>query len=328
MNIELDVFKTAYETRDIHLFMNLLFPENWSPIIARIMESGVTFSETDCHWQPKWSKISPTKKKGNSELEKYVKSCIYRAHDCIHQLWGVPIPKDINNNEEFYSYKRAQICGEVAVLTIIEFILCKHFYDKFPATREILYKRNAIPLLYTVFKNKSTLDIALRLDGILHKKINPKWVRDNSHATAFVEDYVPMLEFDRKTIDHNWNLMKKNGWLPPSDSPNVRYSDEYDGLELTAWMINDFYHLLGTSSEIDTGLCSFNRERREKIILPDGWNGYVEEIRSCGTCHYSTNGKHGCNRLMDHVLPKIDISKGVECAYNKYTHYLKFKENE
>jgi hypothetical protein len=47
-------------------------------------------------------------------------------------------------------------------------------------------------------------------------------------------------------------------------------------------------------------------------------------IRSCGTCHYSSNGKHGCNRLMDYAKPKIDLSKGVECAHNDYVHYLKF----
>jgi hypothetical protein len=269
-------FKEAYETRDIKTFLTLVFPENWAPIIARIVESGATFSESDCYWQPKWSKIQPTEKRGKTDMERYVKSCIYRAHDCIHQLWGVPLPIDFSE-DEFYSYKRAQICGEVAVLTLIEFVLCKHFYDSNPDVRELLDNRNALPLLKTTFKDKSTLDIALRLDGVLHKKIRPRWVREDEVAIRFVEDYVPMLELDRNTVDHNWNLMKETNWKAPAQSPNVRYNNNHDGLELTAWMINDFYHLLGTSDIIDMGLCEFNRLRREKIILPNGWNEFNAE---------------------------------------------------
>lgn len=49
-----------------------------------------------------------------------------------------------------------------------------------------------------------------------------------------------------------------------------------------------------------------------------------EAIAWCGDCHYSSNGNHGCNRLMNDVSPKIDVSKGVECAHNNYVHYLKF----
>jgi hypothetical protein len=45
---------------------------------------------------------------------------------------------------------------------------------------------------------------------------------------------------------------------------------------------------------------------------------------TCSDCHYSSNGVHGCNRLMDYVTPKIDLSKGAECAHNRYVHYLKF----
>jgi predicted protein tyrosine phosphatase len=48
-------------------------------------------------------------------------------------------------------------------------------------------------------------------------------------------------------------------------------------------------------------------------------------IDSCTTCHYSGNGQHSCNRLMDYVRPKIDVSKGVECAHNGYVHYLNHK---
>jgi len=48
---------------------------------------------------------------------------------------------------------------------------------------------------------------------------------------------------------------------------------------------------------------------------------------SCVSCHYSGNGAHGCNRLMNGVTPKIDKSKGVECAHNGYVHYLPFSHD-
>ena len=63
-----DTFKKAFETRDIFEFMNLVFPPEWKPIIARIMESGVTMSETNCSWAPRWSKVPPTIRNGKTEL--------------------------------------------------------------------------------------------------------------------------------------------------------------------------------------------------------------------------------------------------------------------
>jgi hypothetical protein len=38
------------------------------------------------------------------------------------------------------------------------------------------------------------------------------------------------------------------------------------------WMIDDFYHLLGTDEKVDTGLAEFNKMRRRKIKLPAIWN--------------------------------------------------------
>lgn len=41
-------------------------------------------------------------------------------------------------------------------------------------------------------------------------------------------------------------------------------------------MIEDFYHLMNTDSEIDEDLTQFNRSRRENIVLPSGWNSVKE----------------------------------------------------
>jgi len=84
-------------------------------------------------------------------------------------------------------------------------------------------------------------------------------------------DVRPMLEHDRRCIDHNWELMKTSGWRPV-EAPNVRYSPALSGLELTTWMVRDFHHLLDTDPDVDEPLASFNRERRASIVLPEGWN--------------------------------------------------------
>ena len=271
------IFVEAFHCRDVGKFLNLLFPTAWAGITARIVETGVTFSDSMCHWAPRWSPVPPTVRKGNTEEEMAIKSCIFRVHDCIHQLWGLPLPSEKMNEEDFYLYKRAQMCGEVAVLTLTEFAFCKHLYDNYPSTKELIAKRNAIPLILNggPMEGKSILQIALRLDDILHKKSRPKWLRENSFATAFADDYVPMLEADRLNIDHNWKIMKANNWRPVG-APNSRYDTKLDGLELTSWMINDFYHLSNTDSVVDEALKEFNIMRRASIKIPDGWNGYIK----------------------------------------------------
>lgn len=162
------------------------------------------------------------------------------------------------------------MCGEVAVLTLTEFVFCEYLYENFENLRSLLWSRNAIPMLKGPLQGKSTLQIALRMDDILHKKRRPKWVRDSDVATAFTNDYVPMLQGDREDIDHNWRVMKAANWLPQT-APNARYGRDLDGLELTSWMIADFYHLMETDAIVDSGLRDFNRARRNQIVLPKGW---------------------------------------------------------
>ncbi len=222
-------------------------------------------------WAPRMSRISPTVKLGKTGLETQAKSCLFRAHDCIHQLWGLPLPSEDFPDSEFRTYKKAQMCGEVAVLTLTEFVLAEHFLQEYPKLQSLMDSRNALPLLKGPLAGRSVAQIAARLDGVLHKKIRPHWVRENEHATRFCDDYVPMLEWDRSNIDHNWRIMKHTGWRP-IDAPNARYSAELDGLELTAWMINDFWHQMDTGAEVDEGLAEYNRSRRSRIIIPDGWN--------------------------------------------------------
>lgn len=269
-----DTFRKAFETRDAGTFMTLLFPEEWAPIRARILESGVTMSNDMCAWAPRWSPVPPTIRTGDSDLATWVKSCIYRGHDLLHQLWGLPVPSAAFTEDEFYVYKRAQMCGEVAVLTLAEFVFAKHLMQRFGAHLGVsltLHKRNALDMLDGPLRGKTTLQLAARLDTLLHKQLLPKWARDCKYSKAFAEDYVPMLEGDRTAIDHNWGLMKKAGWRPVG-APNVRYNPDLDGLELTLWLIEDFYHLLGTDPEVDEPLAEFNRKRREGLVLPATWN--------------------------------------------------------
>ncbi len=267
------VFRQAFYTKNVVKFLNLLFPSNWNGLIARIVETGVEFDDALCHWAPRWSKVPLTVRAGRTEEETAIKSCIFRVHDCLHQLWGLPLPSERLDDSDFYLYKRAQMCGEVAVLVLTEFNFCQHLYNTYPDTRGLIWKRNAIPMWCGPLNGKTTLQVALRLDDILHKKSRPKWLRDHLESAAFADDYVPMLELDRKNIDNNWSIIKRTGWRPVG-APNSRYNQNLDGLELTTWMINDFFHQCDTDSVIDEELMTFNRKRRATIVIPDGWNGY------------------------------------------------------
>lgn len=263
-------FMEAFETRSITTFMRIVFPPEWASIAARIIESGATMSEDVVPWAPRWTPVSPTKRYGDSDHETRVKSCIYRAHDCLHNLWGLPVPTDFSD-ESRRLYKRAQMCGEVSVLGLTEFALCESMLRRWPDLAPILIKRNALPLLHGPLARLSLAQLVGRLDRLLHAKLRPRWVRENHEATAFVDDYVPMLEEDRRLVDHNWELMKRTKWLP-GPLPNARYSDHMDGSELTAWMIEDFEHLLSTDAVVDEPLAEFNRDRRSHVRLPEGWN--------------------------------------------------------
>ena len=272
-----EFLRAAFETRDIATFMQLIFPPEWGSIAARIVESGATMSKEMVAWAPRWSPVPPTVRRGSNDPATWLKSCIYRAHDCIHQLWGLPVPfevMDYRKSDQFYTYKRAQMCGEVAVLTLTEFVLARHLQTLVVDDENlpfVLLNRNALPMMDGPLRGKAPVQIAARLDGLLHKMQRPKWVRECRFSTAFVDDYVPMLESDRKAIDHNWDLMRETGWRP-TGAPNVRYNSDLDGLELTTWLIEDFFHLMGTDPVVDEPLARFNRERRSHLVLPKGWN--------------------------------------------------------
>lgn len=266
--------KKAATTTDLKEFIFETFPEEWKPIAARIIESGAEYRETD-KFAPRWSPIPFTireSKRGIPE-ETYLKTIIFRVHDCIHQLWGLPIPKDFSEDSR-NMFKRMWMCAEIATLTITEFIYCQWLYDTQFRLKEMLEFRNT--LLFkntTALKYKTPTQLAARLDQLLHKQIQPKWVRENKHAMEFVQDYVPMLEQDRRNIDHNWNLLcAQNDKSYLKKLPNQRYNENLDGLELTQWMIADFYHLLNTDAEIDEELAEFNKLRRRNVNLPETWN--------------------------------------------------------
>jgi hypothetical protein len=263
-------FKRAFETRDVSEFMELIFPPEWGSIAARIVETGVTMSDVMLPWAARWSPVPPTVRHGETTYETYVKSCVYRAHDCIHQLWGLPRPDDDLNDASLSVFKRANMCGEVCVLTLTEFALCRSLYERFEDLHPYLLKRNALQMAFGPLAGKSTQQIAARLDGLLHKRVRPDWVRGHAASMAFCDDYQPMLQRDREMVDANWRLMRSTGWRPPVDMPDARYDATLDGLELTLWMVDDFYHLMSTGKGVDRALVQFNAHRRCHE-LPRGW---------------------------------------------------------
>lgn len=260
-------YTDAAQEQDLERFLTLALPPSWGGVRARIVESGAFFGPPGIPRAPRWSAIPCTVKKAETDDHAALKSIIYRVHDCLHQLWGLPHPVSFSE-EEHYFYKRVQMCGEVAVLCLTEFVFAE--WNQHPDLRSFLDARNALLIRRGPLAGRTTEQIAARLDGILHRNFDPKWAREDATCQAFIADYRPMLENDRWMADQNWALMKATGWTP-HEAPQSLAPDDLDGLELTLWMIQDFERSVLTTTRVDTALRDFNRARRVKVHLPTGW---------------------------------------------------------
>ena len=261
----------AFHSENLYDFMDSLFPYNWGGVKARIIETGVKLSKVPQPWLIGVSDINLTVKSGNTYIQTLVRSCLFTAHDCFHNLWGLPFIDNFSKNS-LNIFKKAQMSGEVAVLCVTEFILAKQLQKKHPELTYIIGQRNAVPMISNgeVLYQLSPRDLAGRLDEILHAKMNQLWVRESKTASAFFDDYVPMLQRDRDNIDENWDIMKRENFIP-NGLPNVRYSKNMSGSQLTQWMIDDFMHLRSSDEHIDYDLAEFNHKRRAAMKVPSDW---------------------------------------------------------
>ena len=261
----------AASAEDIYSFMDELFPSDWGGVKSRITETGVKLTKTPEPWLIGFSDISFTQKSGSTYLESLLKSCLFTAHDCFHNLWGLPYIDDFSD-ESFDLFKKAQMSGEVAVLCVTEFFLAKELVKSMPELKYIVEKRCAIQMisnggdLYQI----TPRDLAGRLDEVIHTGMDQFWVRKSKIASDFFGYYIPMLQKDRENIDANWEIMKKNNFIPNA-FPNVRYNVNLTGAELTKWMVEDFLYMKTTDMHIDYELAEFNHKRRRAMKVPSGW---------------------------------------------------------
>lgn len=268
------IISKAANSKNIVEFLNLIFPPEWDSIKARIIESGVVIHENDnCKWMPRLSPLPFTVKTwGATEFQNNVSSIMYRIHDCIHQLWGMPLPTK-NITVSLSDYKKAQMCGEVVVLMLTEIYFGKYLWENGDdEMKEFLKLRDAVPMYYSCLKDKTMEEILLRFDGIFHHGHRPSWIYNNKNALEFVNYYDKMLQTDRENIDFNYNSIIDSMWeLPEYAMSPVTYSNDLDGTELTLWMLRDFQQLKNSSPYVDTDLMEFNRKRRKDITLPTDW---------------------------------------------------------
>lgn len=270
--MSLDVIAVAAE-QDLAVFLRLAFPPAWKPIAARILESGAAYGDANIQFAPRWTPVPRTMRYGRTPEETALKTIIFRVHDCLHQLWGLPVPRSYMDEKERSYFKRMWMCAEVAVLTLTEFFYCKWLYDTQPHLRDMLERRNTLLFKRTSsLRDETMLGTALVLDSILHPTnyVYPG-VEENEYGRKFVADYGPMLAQDRVNIDHNWKLLRDSNF-DASTLPAQTYSRASNGLEMTSWMIRDFEHLLETNEDVDVELCRFNAARRAKVTLPATWN--------------------------------------------------------
>ena len=125
----------AFETDDIEEFLSLALPPAWKGVASRILESGVTMSAAEGPWCPGWTPVPLTVRGEGEDLETRVtRSVMYRVHDCLHNLW--PQPHPLRTEEGRVAYKRIQMAGEVAVLTLTEFGYGEWVFETYLELRE------------------------------------------------------------------------------------------------------------------------------------------------------------------------------------------------
>jgi hypothetical protein len=269
--MDLDTLRAAFETDDVEIFLACAFPPHWSGIEARILESGVTMSKENNGWAPQWSPVSLTVR-GTPEDEPnmIIRSVIYRVHDMLHNLWGMPHPYSLHE-KHFSFYKKVQMAGEIAVLTLTEFEYCNWLREQLnPEHRWTIDVREAVGIRRKTFSHLDLVAIGNRVDELLHKKMRFRWI--TPEIERWIEYYIPMLENDRKMIDRIWEVLNATGWKPNPDAPSCVISSDLTGREITEWMIKDFQHKLLTSYKVDKGLRLLNMERRARMpAFPPGW---------------------------------------------------------
>jgi hypothetical protein len=264
----------AFNTRDLEIFMNLMFPKSWKPVIYTILESGAIMSKDNCHWAPKWSMVPPTIR-GNlqeNELDCMVRSCIFRVHDCIHNLWGLHMPGNMYSELDRINYKKSQMAGEIAVLGITEFVYCRHLLDMHPSLHKIIIERDAIKMTQGVMKNGSLDSIVLKLNQILYENIYPSWINSDVNTLNFINYYRPMLERDRQGVDNNWEILKINRQIQNNCSDD-KYDNTLTGGELSLWMCRNFNMILNDKSKkLSSNVVEKNRMlRNASNVFPDNW---------------------------------------------------------
>lgn len=261
----------AYKSETLLEFMKELYPVNWGGICARIIETGVSFTEEDEPWLIGVSDIQKTVRKGNTYVESILKSVLFMAHDTFHNLWGLPYIKDFDlNNQEFFM--KAQMCGEIAVLTVTEFILAKQIKKRHKELGSLIDKRNAVPMMNygEELYHLSPRDLATRLESILKDGKYQKWIYNTDTGMNFFNDYIPMLQKDIRNILQNWDTMKRYNFIPNALCNN-RYNSNMSSSELTQWMLDDFMHQRNSDGNIDYELSEFNRNRRKRMVVPTEW---------------------------------------------------------
>lgn len=262
----------AFHSNNLYDFMYNLFPYNWRGVIARIYETGVSFTDDPNEpWLIGVSNIFKTWKNGTTYIDSLIKSCLFIAHDCFHNLWGLPHISDFSD-ESKKLFQKAQMSGEVAVLVVTEFILAKQIKKRHKELEYNIDKRNASQMISygNELYHLAPRVLAGRLDEMLRSNIVEYWVKDSKSAKNFFDDYIPMLNGDITNIDKNWEIMKRDEFIPNA-LPNARYSTKMTGAELTQWMIDDFMHIRNSDEMVDFELREFNKGRREVMVVPRDW---------------------------------------------------------
>lgn len=212
-------------------------PYKWRGIIDYAVASGASIGGAETIWAAGWSKIPITNKSDP------VKSAIYTAHDLTHQAWWNVDPANDYSVNSRKAYLDTQLIGEIAVLSFIEITFVRDMINERLATEEQIYKRNMLNWWEELGRPDIQEFAQVLWNTLILESTYKKWCKTR-YAHRVIDDYLPMLYFDKGYTLAQFNSMKLHNWKGFKTKEVYRSSDIYlnnfNSLELLITRIKSF----------------------------------------------------------------------------------------
>lgn len=265
-----DMSDTSYRfirALDLHPvgFLTEILPPEWENVRDVIVNTGANWSDSH-EWCPGWTNI-PRTVRGDLPTKfttSAARSALFRAHDFLHQLWAIP-----TDYENYRDYDLIQICGEIVVLYLTEWLLI----DSLKVSTDwgmwaYLDSRRQKTVLG---KGKLSSQVHLHnlcclYEAFVSSPSSTCYVNGSVYVCPrYYKWYREILQADVLMTANNREIFQ-NGWRPGGVVVDHPYPKSGDAKEMLEFMWNDFMCIVnGRTSVCYTKVGGFTNS------FPEAW---------------------------------------------------------